>query len=179
MSDAEDQTPDEPHDPTGLDLAKRIARGLSGSKKRNKNKDRIDQAELNRRNQPYRPTGAHPDERDPQTLDSLLDKLVQGSGWTKDLESAAVFARWGAIVGRDVAEHSRPISLIEEVLLLQADSTAWATQLRLLAPAIVKRLNEELGDGSVRLVEVEGPRGPSWRKGKLRVKGRGPRDTYG
>ena len=30
-----------------------------------------------------------------------------------------------------------------------------------------------------RVIDVEGPRGPSWKRGRLRVKGRGPRDTYG
>jgi predicted nucleic acid-binding Zn ribbon protein len=60
-----------------------------------------------------------------------------------------------------------------------ADTTAWATQLRLLAPALVRRLNEELGAGTVTRVRVRGPAAPSWRKGGLRVIGRGPRDTYG
>jgi predicted nucleic acid-binding Zn ribbon protein len=63
--------------------------------------------------------------------------------------------------------------------VVRADSTAWATQLTLLAGSLVRRLNDELGDETVRVIDVQGPRGPSWRKGRLRVKGRGPRDTYG
>ena len=45
------------------------------------------------------------------------------------------------------------------------DSTAWATQLRLLAPAMLARLAEELGDGVVTLV-VKVPSGPSWKRGR-------------
>jgi predicted nucleic acid-binding Zn ribbon protein len=60
-----------------------------------------------------------------------------------------------------------------------ADSTAWATQLRLLAPSLVRRLAEDLGGETVRRVTVQGPSAPSWKRGKLRVRGRGPRDTYG
>jgi predicted nucleic acid-binding Zn ribbon protein len=48
-----------------------------------------------------------------------------------------------------------------------------------LAPTVVRRLNEVLGDETVRVIDVAGPRAPSWTKGRLRVKGRGPRDTYG
>src|SRR5690242_11296633 len=60
------------------------------------------------------------------------------------------------------------------------DSTAWATQLSLLAPALVRRLNEELGDGTVTLIDVLGPHVPSWAKGRRRTRdSRGPRDTYG
>ena len=62
---------------------------------------------------------------------------------------------------------------------MRADSTAWATQVRLLAPTLLRRLAEELGEGVVERVAVGGPVGPSWRKGLRRVPGRGPRDTYG
>jgi predicted nucleic acid-binding Zn ribbon protein len=61
-----------------------------------------------------------------------------------------------------------------------ADSTAWATQLRLLAAQLVHRLNAELGTGTVRRVKVLGPVSATRRPGEWRVRGsRGPRDTYG
>ncbi len=40
---------------------------------------------------------------------------------------------------------------------MTADSTAWATQVRLLAAQLVRRLNTELGDGAVKRVKVRGP----------------------
>ena len=47
-------------------------------------------------------------------------------------------------------------------------------------PDVVRRLNEELGHGTVVLIEVAGPHLPSWKKGPRSVRdGRGPRDTYG
>jgi predicted nucleic acid-binding Zn ribbon protein len=99
-----------------------------------------------------------------------------------------VFSRWDLIVGREVAQHCHPESFRQADdesnpggrLLVRTDSTAWATQMRLLAPQVVRRLNEELGDGTVVLIDVEGPHGPSWKKGRRSVRdGRGPRDTYG
>lgn len=64
-------------------------------------------------------------------------------------------------------------------LILQADSTAWATQTRLLLPRLAERLDAELGVGVVGRILVQGPASPSWRKGAWHVPGRGPRDTYG
>jgi hypothetical protein len=50
----------------------------------------------------------------------------------------------------------------------------------MLAPTVVRRLNEELGHGSVTQIEVEGPNLPTWKKGRFSSRdGRGPRDTYG
>ncbi len=94
--------------------------------------------------------------------------------------TGSVFGRWAQIVGADLAAHTSPESLTDGELTVSADSTAWATQLRLLAGQLVKRLNAELGDGSVVRVKVRGPVTSTRKPGEWRVRGsRGPRDTYG
>ncbi len=91
-----------------------------------------------------------------------------------------VFSRWEHLVGRDVAQHCTPEAYAEGKLTVRTDSTAWATQMKLLAPTVLRRLNEELGDGTVTLIDVLGPTGPTWKRGLRSVRdGRGPRDTYG
>ncbi|MDQ1627883.1 MAG: hypothetical protein QOI54_1627 [Actinomycetota bacterium] len=124
-------------------------------------------------------SGAYPDDRDPQELAASLDRLVAERGWETDAAVGGVMGRWAAIVGHEVAEHSEPLSFEDGELVVAAASTAWATQLRLLAPALVRRLAEDLGEGTVTRIVVRGPSGPSWTRGPLRVRGRGPRDTYG
>lgn len=96
------------------------------------------------------------------------------------MAAGSVFGRWAQIVGADLAAHTAPDGLADGELTVTADSTAWATQLRLLAGELVRRLNAELGDGTVRRVKVRGPVPPQRRAGEWRVRGgRGPRDTYG
>jgi predicted nucleic acid-binding Zn ribbon protein len=124
-------------------------------------------------------SGAHPDERDPQQLGGSLDRLLAERGWETDAAVGGVMGRWAALVGPEVAEHSEPVSFQDGELVVSAASTAWATQLRLLAPALVRRLTEELGEAAVTHIVVRGPSSPSWTRGPLRVRGRGPRDTYG
>jgi predicted nucleic acid-binding Zn ribbon protein len=124
-------------------------------------------------------SGAHPDERDPQTLDASLGRLVVERGWETDAKVGGVMGRWAAVVGPDLAAHCEPVSFEDGELVVAASSTAWATQLRLLAPSLVRRLCEEAGEDLVTQVTVQGPRPPSWKRGPLTVRGRGPRDTYG
>ena len=65
-------------------------------------------------------------------------------------------------------------------LTVRTDSTAWATQLRHMAPQLLALLNDQLGADTVSFVRVLGPDAPSWKHGGRSVRdGRGPRDTYG
>jgi predicted nucleic acid-binding Zn ribbon protein len=110
----------------------------------------------------------------------VLERLMKARGWEKPKAEATVFGAWERVVGPDIAKHSRPVKLDAGVLTVEAESTAWATQLRLMAADIVRRLNVELGHGSVTRLDVRGPTAPSWTRGRLRARdGRGPRDTYG
>ena len=114
-------------------------------------------------------------------MGTAIDGLLADQGWRQRAAVGGAFGRWAQIVGTDLAAHARPDSFTGGELVIVADSTAWATQLRLLASQLVRRLNAELGDGTVRRVRVRGPSGESWsRRGGWRVRDeRGPRDTYG
>jgi predicted nucleic acid-binding Zn ribbon protein len=112
-------------------------------------------------------------------LGRSVQRLVAERGWETEVAVGGVIGRWDLIVGPEVAAHCAPESYAEAVLTVRADSSAWATVVRQLAPTLVARLNEECGDGAVARVNVLGPGRPSWRKGALHVRGRGPRDTYG
>ena len=73
-------------------------------------------------------------------------RFVGEQGWAIELRVHSVFSRWATIVGARSAQHCTP-SYVDGKLVVRTDSTAWATQLRLLAPDVVRRLNEELGRG--------------------------------
>ncbi|MFE3225697.1 DUF721 family protein [Nocardia sp. NPDC059228] len=124
-------------------------------------------------------SGAHPDERDPQTLSALAMQLAKGRGWSAKVAEGTVFGRWASVVGEDIASHAQPISLENGVLSIQAESTAWATQLRMFQSQILAKIAAAVGNGVVKQLRINGPTAPSWRKGERHIKGRGPRDTYG
>ncbi|MFD0371059.1 DUF721 domain-containing protein [Streptomyces sp. NPDC127114] len=129
-------------------------------------------------------SGAHADGRDPMALGAAINRLITERGWETPAAVGGVMGRWPQIVGEDLAKHCVPLRYDEDpeerVLTVQCDSTAWATQLRLLAPRLVARLNEDLGHGTVRMIKVLGPGGPRRGYGPLRAPGStGPGDTYG
>ncbi len=161
------------HDPSGLGLAQATAASVGAQVRRR-----------GRRPPPRRTdpqvSGARPDDRDPTLLSVAVDRLVANRGWSTEISMHTLQARWALLVGTANAAHSRPEGYAETVLSVRTDSTAWATQLRLLAPRLVAQLNEQLGEGTVTMIKINGPDAPSWKRGPRRVSdGRGPRDTYG
>jgi len=117
--------------------------------------------------------------RDPQPVGQALDDLLTERGWQGDSAIARLVTRWPTVVGAEMADHVAPVSFQDGVLLLQAESTAWATQVRLLLTDLRRVVEAEVGVGVVTSISVVGPTAPSWIKGPRTVKGRGPRDTYG
>lgn len=168
--------PTDADDPLGLGFAAQIANQVAGTQA---------PRGLPRR-RPRRPraiatrSGAGPDGRDPQTLGDLLGRVVRDQDWTIQVGVRQLLLSWPALVGQAIADHSEPTGYADGVVQVQADSTAWATALRQLAPQLVAKLNERLGDGTVTRIDVRGPNAPTWKHGIRSVRdGRGPRDTYG
>ena len=123
--------------------------------------------------------GAGRDGRDPSLLGDQMDRLLLDRGWSLDVAVGSVMGRWPAIVGAEVAEHCTPVTFSDGVLTVRADSTAWATQLRLMSSSILGRLEAEVGKDMVTELRLHGPSAPSWSHGPRKSTGPGPRDTYG
>ncbi|MFD7628607.1 DUF721 domain-containing protein [Streptomyces sp. NPDC059851] len=132
------------------------------------------------RHQPGLRSGARADGRDPMPLMAALDRLRTERGWEMPMAVAGVMERWPEIVGPEIAAHCEPERYEDRELVVRCDSSAWAAQLKLLAPQLVARLNADLGQGTVRLIKVQGPGGKPKRYGPWRAPGStGPGDTYG
>lgn len=117
--------------------------------------------------------------RDPVRLGQAIGSLMADRGWQDTTAAAGVLANWAQVVGAEIADHCQPVSLVDGELVIVAESSAWATQLRLLSRTLQARVGAQAGAGIVQRVVVRGPVQPDWRHGPRRVQGRGPRDTYG
>lgn len=124
-------------------------------------------------------SGPGPDPRDPQLFGVMLERLMKARGWERPKAEGTVFGAWEKVVGPDIAAHSRPMKLEGGVLTVEAESTAWATQLRMLTGRLLQQIAGEVGHNVVTRLNIHGPAAPSWSRGPRRVQGRGPRDTYG
>ena len=163
-----------PEDQPAPDLARAmIARARSMSRS----------TTTSRRSTPASYSTARGDDRDPQRVDQVLRRWVRDQGVEVEIGVGGLAAMWEDIVGAELSDHVAPDGVSEteagRELLLRADSTAWATQVRMLAPQILDRIREALGVGIVDRLRVVGPAPPRRTTGPRRVPGPGPRDTYG
>ena len=86
-----------------------------------------------------------------------------------------MFGRWAELVGDEVADHCTPESFADGRLIVRTDSTAWATQLKLLAPTVVDGSTPSSAHGTVTVIEVLGPHLPALDEGPAVSRdGRGP-----
>ena len=112
-------------------------------------------------------------------LGDAVRDFMRDRGLDERHQVARVLEDWPSLAGAEIAAHVRVEAFDDGALLLRADSTTWANQMRLLQGTLLRRLGEELGPDVVRGITVLGPDAPSWRHGARHVPGRGPRDTYG
>lgn len=166
----------------GMDLVRRTleeARGAARSQGKDVGRGRRSMPRRIARTSRRRWSGPGPDARDPQTFGAAASDLARERGWSGRVSEGAVFGRWAAVVGEGIAAHAAPTSLNDGVLTISAESTAWATQLRMVQAQVLAKIAAAVGDGVVKSLRIVGPVGPSWRKGRYHISGRGPRDTYG
>jgi predicted nucleic acid-binding Zn ribbon protein len=162
----------------GSDLARaalKAAQQAAGTRRKNVQRKAPHSDSRKRR----RWSGAGADNRDPQKFGQVLARIATDRGWSEQLATGQVFGRWTALVGAEIAEHAKPLVLRDGELTVQASSTAWATQLRLLQRQLLAKIAKGVGPNVVKRLRVHGPAAPSWRFGQRHVSGRGPRDTYG
>jgi predicted nucleic acid-binding Zn ribbon protein len=160
------------HDPTGTEVARRVAQAARG------------RAAPRRRTRPVPDdevawSGPGPSGRDPQPAGVVLEAVLARRGWKQQVSVAALKPRWAEFVGEVNAAHTTPEKWQDGVLTVRAESTTWATSLRAMSPHILARLNAILGSRTITGLRIVGPQPPSWKKGPRSVPGRGPRDTYG
>ncbi len=117
--------------------------------------------------------------RDPRGIAEIVDALTSRLGWNSSLARSELLDSWADLVGEETATHSAPAGIDEGVLTVSCDSTAWATQLRLMRGQIITRILEKYPDAGIETIRFNGPGVPSWKRGRRSIPGRGPRDTYG
>lgn len=117
--------------------------------------------------------------RDPVKLSSGIDEIIGQFNWSEQLSKAELFVSWPNLVGTNVANACTPVSIENQVLHVDCSSTAWATQMRLMASSVLSEIHANYPNLNIREVKFHPPQAPSWKKGPRSVPGRGPRDTYG
>ncbi len=85
--------------------------------------------------------------RSPRSLTFALDSLVEGL--SPDTVLAGVQRAWPAAVGASIAAEAVPTAERGGVVTISCSAAVWAQELDLMAPSILPRLNELLGEPRV------------------------------
>ena len=117
--------------------------------------------------------------REPRGIADVLSAVTNELGWNSPLAQSELMTAWPDMVGAELAGHSDPVSIDDGTLTVQCDSTAWATQLRLMRTQVTTTIVQRYPDARIQSVRFLAPNAPTWKRGPRSVPGRGPRDTYG
>jgi predicted nucleic acid-binding Zn ribbon protein len=92
--------------------------------------------------------------REPRRVGENLEALARRLGAPGAASLSKVFTQWSELVGGQIEQHSRPLSLVDGVLVVAVDEPGWATELRFLSATLIERINARCGPGTVGRIDV-------------------------
>ena len=82
-------------------------------------------------------------------MGKLTRDLAKKRGWSAQVAEGTVLGQWPSVVGQQIADHATPTGLNDGVLSVAAESTAWATQLRIVQAQLLAKIAAAVGNGVV------------------------------
>jgi predicted nucleic acid-binding Zn ribbon protein len=84
--------------------------------------------------------------RRPQKLADVMSQVLSQSGIADRVAQANVIPEWRSLVGPQIARVTEPLSVTPQGALFVAVTTnAWMTELSLMEPELLRRLNQRTG----------------------------------
>lgn len=84
--------------------------------------------------------------RRPLKISDVMKDVLSRSGVADRVAQAAVIPEWQSLVGPQIARVTEPLSVTPQGTLFVAVTTnAWMTELSLMEPVLLRRLNQKTG----------------------------------
>lgn len=91
--------------------------------------------------------------RRPRKLGDVVGDVLSRAGIADRIEQATVIPEWRSLVGAQIANATEPLSVTPQGTLFVAVKTnAWMTELSLMEPELLRRLNERTGRLSIKKI---------------------------
>lgn len=91
--------------------------------------------------------------RAPKKLGDVMTDVLSKSGIADRVAQANVIPEWRNLVGPQIARVTEPLSVTPQGTLFVAVTTnAWMTELSLMEPDLLRRLNQKTGRLSIRKI---------------------------
>jgi predicted nucleic acid-binding Zn ribbon protein len=94
-----------------------------------------------------------PRKRKPQKLGDVVSGVLTRAGLSDRVAQAAVIPEWKTLVGPQIARVTEPLSVTRQGTLFVAVTTnSWMTELSLMEPELLRRLNQRTGRLQIRRI---------------------------
>ena len=91
--------------------------------------------------------------RTPMKIGDVMPQVLQQRGLRERVEQAGVVDEWPALVGRQIAAITKPLSVAADGTLFVAVTTsAWMNELSLMEPDLLRALNATEGRAPVKRI---------------------------
>lgn len=90
-----------------------------------------------------------PARNQPQLIGDLLPRYLQQRGLSAKVEAASVVPEWETLMGPGIAAVTHPLRVSEGTLFVGVQSSAWAMELNLMKPELMRRLNAGKREGRI------------------------------
>jgi len=92
-------------------------------------------------------------QRQPMAVGDALRNYLARSGLARRLEQAQVIPDWLSLVGPQIGAVTRPESVTPDgTLFVRVATSAWMSELQLMAPQIMAAINAGRGAGRIRAI---------------------------
>lgn len=98
--------------------------------------------------------------RKPHKLGDVMAGLLKQAGIADRVAQAHVIPDWPKLVGPQIAKVTEPLSVTRQgTLFVSVTTNAWMTELSLMEPDLLRRLNERAGRLSIKRIRWQIRRG--------------------
>lgn len=80
------------------------------------------------------------------SIDQLLNKILSQPQWQKQKRFYEVKKYWYQVTNHKVSQHTRPISIHNEILYIATSNAVWAQELSLQKRNLLRKLNNHLDE---------------------------------
>ena len=96
----------------------------------------------------------------PEKLGDVMGALLKRANISERVTQASVIPDWRSLVGPQIAKVTEPLSVTRQGTLFVAVTTnAWMTELSLMEPELLRRLNESTGTLTIKRIRWQIQRG--------------------
>ncbi|MFQ6066569.1 MAG: DUF721 domain-containing protein [bacterium] len=103
----------------------------------------------------------------PSPVGEILERVFNKLNIDKKLKEMKALKLWEEVTGEKISRHTLPLFVRKGNLFVRVDSSGWLTQLTYLKHEIISRLNQRLGESSIKNIYFRLGEIKKEKKGKI------------